>query len=270
MNTLFFLCLFKNTFWAIACFFSLWDTSYVTNCTVESIRSTIDNFLKTNADVSKIPFVKNISKSGLHIAGITIPLMRKLSKTLSLFPFEFVLKTLNLSSLDEQMLFSFCCSNYSKTLGSSFPFEKYICELLSSVDSWIVTDSIACPLFCTDKNSCRSFCQKLLSSKLLFYRRTAFILAMKYLLSDDYTPFLKTSILSFGKTAEYYLQMAIAWLLQCLYIDFKQLLLDLLAEQTICLDIKLKAISKIIDSRKTSLTDKLLFKQLRANLKTVS
>ena len=93
---------------------------------------------------------------------------------------------------------------------------------------------------------------------------------MKYLLSDEYTPFLKTSVLSFGKTSEYYLQMAIAWLLQCLYIEFKQLLLDLLAEQTICLDIKLKAISKIIDSRKTSLTDKLLFKQLRANLKTVS
>lgn len=242
----------------------------MTNCTVESIRSTIDNFFKANAVASKIPFIKNISKSGLHIAGVTVPLMRKLSNTLSLFPFDVVLKTLNLSSLDEQMLFSFCCSNYSKNLGSSFPFEKYICDLLSYVDSWIVTDSIACPLFYTDKNSCLSFCQKLLSSKLLFYRRTAFILAMKYLLSDEYTPFLKTSILSFGKTSEYYLQMAIAWLLQTLYIEFKQLLLDLLADQTICLDIKLKAISKIIDSRKTSLSDKLLFKQLRADLKIVS
>ena len=64
--------------------------------------------------------------------------------------------------------------------------------------------------------------------------------------------------------------MAIAWLLQSLYASLKPLLLDLLADQNLCLDIKLKAISKLVDSRKTSFDDKIFFKQLRTSLKSHS
>ena len=240
------------------------------NYTRDDIRTIIDIFFKTNANQSKIPFIKNVSQSKLSISGITVPLLRKLNKSLCLAPFDIVLKTLNLDSLDEQMLYSFCCSSYSKTLGSAFPFEDFVYHLLFHVDSWVVTDSVDCPLFVTDKDACLSFCTKLLSSDSLFHKRTAFILEMKYLASSEYIPFLKTSILSLGNTSEYYIQMAIAWLLQSLYASLKPLLLDLLADQNLCLDIKLKAISKLVDSRKTSSDDKVFFKQLRTNLKSHS
>ncbi len=159
-------------------------------------------------------------------------------------------------------MFSFC--------SSSLPledFKKRLINLLWSVDSWVITDITEYKPFKKDLKGCVSFCDELLSTDYIFHRRMAFVLMMRYLISNLHLRYILSHVVAHGKTDEYYLQMVVAWLLQCIYLKFPDEVVGLLKSANICLAIKLKTISKLIDSRRVSDDDKTMLRGLRTALR---
>lgn len=228
----------------------------------KSIREYIESFVSEHANLSSIPFQRKILKTNLSLAGVSLPTLRKLSKNLlATFGREEILSSLDLSSLDEQIVF--------ELVVNGCPYDEFVSrmhQLLELADSWVITDTVSYDFFKTSPSACVSFCEAFLSTDAMLKQRQAFIFMLKYLV-PEFSSFIVEKIKLFGSSQEHLLQMAIAWTMQVLFLEDKDSVLRLLNDSDVCFGIKIKAIQKLIDSRKVSSEDKDSLRELRSALR---
>lgn len=144
---------------------------------------------------------------------------------------------------------------------------EYLSKYLEKVNNWAHVDLLVSSLKIFNKNQEVGFkyAKKLIHSKNNWIKRCGIIILLNYYLHDIYID--KTlEIVSKIKTDDYYVKMAIAWLMSISYIKYKEKTLIYLVniEDNFIYN---KTLSKIIDSRRISNDEKNFIKSLKKNSK---
>lgn len=199
-----------------------------------------------------------------NLIGIKTNTLKKIAKEIALGDYQGFINC-NKSNLYETiMIEGFLYTNLK------IPFTElidYLNEYLLRVDNWAHVDLLVSNLKVFNKNQEIGFkyAKKLIRSKNNWIKRCGIIIMLNYYLHDIYID--KTlEIVSKIKTSDYYVKMAIAWLMSISYIKYKEKTLIYLVniEDSFIYN---KTLSKIIDSKRISNDEKKFIRTLKKNNK---
>ena len=134
--------------------------------------------------------------------------------------------------------------------------QKYLDKYLPQVDSWAHTDSLK--YFINKKNEKEwwEYSLILLKSKDTFKRRCGIMIMFKYFVTTDYLNDIFSAINTLQDEQEYYVNMAVAWLVCECFIKRRSETLLFLQNNKLNTFTQNKAISKCRDSFRVSKEDK--------------
>lgn len=216
--------------------------------------------LISQADISYKIFQEKLIPGENTLIGIRIPLLKQMAKEISKNSGAFI--KYNPHSYYEEKVLHGLVLGYLKIDFNALI--KLIEDFLPHNDNWAIND-ITCAnlkIFKKNKKEGFSFIQKLLVSENHLDIRFALVLLLNYYVEENYL----NSIFEISNRTtkkEYYVQMAIAWLLSICYIKFPE------PTKLFLRDCKLddftynKTISKICDSYRVNPKDKEMLKQMR-------
>ena len=231
-------------------FYSTWDS--------EKYQEFL-NYLNTLQDKKYQEFHSKIIVSD-NLIGIKTDTLKKIAKEISLGNYEDFIKFNNSSLYETIMIEGFLYTNLK------IPFHEltdYLNEYLTKVNNWAHVDLLVSNLKIFNKNQEAGFkyAKKLIRSKNNWIKRCGIIIMLNYYLHDVYID--KTlEIVSKIKTSDYYVKMAIAWLMSISYIKYKEKTLIYLVniEDNFIYN---KTLSKIIDSKRISNDEKNFIRTLK-------
>jgi len=219
-------------------------------------------FLKYLYTLEDLKYKEFHSKSIVsnNLIGIKTPILRQIAKEISKGNYQEFIKY-NESDLYEPVMIEGFIYGYIK-----LPFEdliEYLNVYIKKINNWAHVDLFVSNLKIFTKEQVQGFkyAKKLTHSKNDWIKRTGIILLLNYFLHDIYID--KTlELVSKIKTDNYYVKMAIAWLMATSYIKYKEKTLIYLVniEDNF---IYSKTLSKIIDSKRISKSEKDFIKSLR-------
>ena len=165
----------------------------------------ISSFLKQNSDLDYANFNKKFITSKFPILGVRIPCLRKYAKDIE--PEYIELENNNLTH-EEILLYGFsAAANYKTEEGQL----EYLNNLLPYIDNWATCDCIVCSMKKLIGEKSYSFFTNLLSDSREFYIRIGLVGLMRYFLKSNDREIVKN--LRKISSEQYYVKMAIAWLL---------------------------------------------------------
>lgn len=221
------------------------------------------NYLITLEDLKYKDFHKKIITSD-NLIGIRTNELKKIAKEISNNNYQEFIK-LNDSNLYEPIMIEGFIYSYLK-----IPFDEltnYLNEYLKKINNWAHVDLLVSSLKIFNKNQEQGFkyAKKLIHLKNNWIKRCGIIIMLNYYLHDIYID--KTlEIVSKIKTDDYYVKMAIAWLMSTSYIKYKEKTLIYLVniEDKFIYN---KTLSKIIDSKRLSNDEKKFISSLKKSNK---
>lgn len=223
------------------------------------------NYLNSKKDLKYQEFQKKIINYD-QIIGVKMEELKKISKEIAKGDYNTFIK-LNNSNYHETIMIEGFLYGYLKLDINTIL--EYLDAYQDKITSWAQVDSCCSNLKLFKKKENQEigfkYAKKLLKSKNNFSKRFGLIILLNYYLHDIYID--KTlELVSNLKTDDYYVSMAISWLIASSYIKYQEKTLIYLVN--IKNDfIYNKAISKIIDSRQISKKEKDFVKTLKRNTK---
>jgi len=194
-----------------------------------------------------------------NLIGVRVPLLHNLAKKIAKADYENYLHQPSFyleEKLLKGLLVGYLKIDFSKTL-------DYLYAFLPEIDSWEVCDLTASNLKIFKKNlyEGQAFIIDCLKQNEEFTIRFALVLLLSYYIEEEYFPWL-IEIVSKIKSEEYYVNMALAWLISIMYIKFPGRTLELL-DGRLTDFVHNKAISKITDSYRVSKEEKNFLRTIR-------
>lgn len=211
-------------------------------------------FLLADNDYKK--FTSKLVFTNRKIIGVRLPKLRTLARTINCK--EYLNETHNY--FEEIMLEGMVIGNIKNIDDAFIYMEKFI----PKIDNWSICDSFCCSLKITKKNYNKMFDYiiKYKSSKKEFERRFLLVMLLNYYIDDNYIDEIFKIISEINKE-EYYVKMAIAWLISICYIKQEFKTKVYLNNNNLDNFTFNKTISKICDSYRVSKEDKQELKKLR-------
>ena len=193
--------------------------------------------------------------------GVRIPQIRKLVKEIPSEQLEEFIKAKPLA-IEEVIARSFAIAR--------LPYEKMLEKFNSQIqylDNWCTVDTFCAALRKTVKHHEEDFLDKkvenLLSSKDEFAVRAGVVCLLDFYVKPEYLYLIFDRIESLKNREEYYIKMAIAWLLAECFIKYPEITRDYLNRSKLDKWTFNKAISKICDSYRVDNDAKAEVKKLR-------
>lgn len=155
---------------------------------------------------------------------------------------------------------------YAKLLSRISDFNEFVYYLepyLDCADGWYMTDAVKFKGAKKHKSELYRLMEVYADKSKTFYRRMAVIFAFEFATDGEYTVRLSRFIARFKGETEYYVNMAVAWLVCELVIKNKPLGIDLICGDPLNEFTKRKAISKCNDSFRISDSDKQLLNRFK-------
>lgn len=180
--------------------------------------------------------------------GVRIPTLKKLAKNLNID-----LDNLDISSdlyMEEKFIILFyICSLKDKI--------KYLDLATLFVDNWSLCDSFCSAFKITgkEKETVLKWILEQIKSDSEYRIRIGLVLLKNYYIEDKYLSVI-LKICTNLKSNYYYVNMALAWLIQCVYLKYPKEIVLLLSKKTLSSFVQNKTISKICDSKVVSLEEK--------------
>ena len=134
--------------------------------------------------------------------------------------------------------------------------QKYLDKYLPQVDSWAHTDSLKYYINKKNEKEWWDYAINLLNSKVPFKRRCAILIMFKYFVTTPYLNDIFAAINTLYDEQEYYVNMAVAWLVCECFIKRRPETLLFLKNNNLNAFTQNKAISKCRDSFRVSKEDK--------------
>lgn len=207
-------------------------------------------------------FTKRTIPCETEILGVRIPAIRKIAKSIPKDDFHEYLEA-PANSLEEMLARGF--------LISRLPYEEmldYFDSQIQLVDNWAAVDTFCASLRKTIKSHEADFLEKkvgpLLQSDKEYTTRTGIVCLLDFYVQPDYLQTNFKYITMLGGRQEYYVKMALAWLIAECYIKFPNETLEFLKTAKIEKWTLNKSISKICDSYRISDEMKTKAKALRS------
>ncbi len=220
--------------------------------------------IRKNSDASYGDFTAKLipTISREKILGLRAPVAKKIAKSYATSEAgkEF-LCTLPHKYHDEYMVHAYM-------LGClSLPCEEMkprILELLPYVDNWAVCDSLCASVksFFEDKALTYDFLLTCLRSEMTYTVRFGLVCLLDYYVNKEYIDKL-VSIVKTVKGEEYYVNMALAWLISIMLIKEYEKALPLILDGELDAWVHNKSISKFCESFRPSSEQKAFLKSLR-------
>ena len=195
------------------------------------------------------------------VRGVRIPILRKIAKKFDRFD-DF----LNNITLDNYESISVACYYIGLTTKDLTTLSKNLEFILPYIGNWSICDTFVASLKILKKEKAA---YKIVLEKLntphIYTVRFGIVALLSYFITDAniYEIFEKLIKL---QNIDYYIDMAIAWLISIAFIKCRAQTLELLKGSPLTPFVQNKSISKICDSFRVAKEDKVMIKQLRINL----
>lgn len=216
--------------------------------------------LLTFKDVKYRDFTKKIVDTKYEMIGIRIPILRKIAKDIVKTDYIDYLDNFNYKYFEEIFIYGFVLGHIKeKNL-----FKKYLNRYIKMIDNWSLCDSAVASfkIFKTNKFNMYDVVDKLINSKKTFEIRAGIVILLDYYIEDSYL----NDIFKYANTlrsSEYYVNMALAWLLSICYIKYPEETYKFLLDNNLDKFTFNMTISKICDSYRVDKKDKDKLKKLK-------
>ena len=208
-----------------------------------------NKYIESIKQEEKIDFTKRIVNTKMEVLGIPIPKLREISKQIAKGNYLSYLNNKN-NKYYENTIINVCLINLIK----DFEIKKhYLNELY--IDNWSTCDTLTFKVKNLEEKYW-NLSRKYLKSKDLYKRRLGIRILFSYKNNIEYIDKVFEVIDKFYNEKEYYVNMAIAWLLCELMIYNRDKTLKYLKHHNLNKFTINKAISKCRDSYRVSKEDK--------------
>ena len=224
-------------------------------------KNNLKNELNGLADEKYKQFSSKMGMGKLNILGIRVPKLRTLAKELANSNWqEFFVHENNWCS--EIIVLKGLVIGYAKI--DIDTFENFLLKFFDMVESWMETDICASNFKIINKNRQQifEFIKPYLFCNQEYKTRLAIIILLDYFLINEYIDSV-LKILPKIEHGDYYVDMAVAWLLSVCFVKFREKTLDLLKQKKFSRFVQNKAIQKCCESFRVSTKDKELLKEFK-------
>ena len=188
------------------------------------------------------------------IIGVRIPELRKMAKEIAMTDYQKFLKN-TLSEYYEELVLQGLVIGYSKiSIEETF---EYLKIFVPKINSWAVCDTTCSNLKITKKHMREmwEFLEQYINSEKEYEIRFALVMYLNYYLTEEYIDLILEKIDKINNK-EYYVQMAIAWLVSFAYIKQKEKTEKYLLKNNLDKFTHNKSIQKICESYRVNVEDK--------------
>lgn len=208
-----------------------------------------NRYIESIKKEEKIDFTKRIVNTNMEVLGIPIPNLREISKQIAKGNYMSFLDNKN-NKYYESTIVNVCLINLIK----DFEIKKhYLNELY--IDNWSTCDTLTFKVK-GQEDKYWKLSQEYLKSKDVFTRRVGIRMLFSYKNNTEYVDKIFETIDKFNNEEEYYVNMAIAWLVCELMIYNRDKTIKYLEHHKLNKFTVNKAISKCRDSYRVSKEDK--------------
>lgn len=205
------------------------------------------NYLLSLQDKEYLTFQQKIVFTKYEMIGIRVPLQRQIAKEISKGNAQSFIKVCQNKYYEEVNIKGLVIA-YLKDQG-----ENYLDEFIKEIDNWAICDGFCSSLKIVLKNQDQYFLKikEYLQSDEPYPIRVGLVLLLNYYVEEKYL-YQIFALIKKIKHQDYYVKMAIAWLISICFIKFPSQTEELLKAKELDAFIQNKAISKIRDSQRIS------------------
>ena len=188
------------------------------------------------------------------IIGVRVPQLRKMAKEIARTNHEEFLENAQDEYYEELVLQGLVIGYTKISIEETF---KYLEKFVPKINSWAVCDTTCSNLKITKKHMSKMwvFLEQYINSDKEFEIRFALVMYLNYYLTEDYIDEILQKIDKIANK-EYYVQMAIAWLISFAYIKQKDKTEKYLLKNNLDQFTQNKSIQKIRESFRVTKEDK--------------
>ena len=222
----------------------------IDNWNNEEINS-FDNYLYSLRREEKIDWTRNIVNTKMDLLAIILPDLKKMAKEIYKGNYISYLELMPHRYFESLITDAFLIS-----LIKDYKIQiKYINKLSKYIDSWSVTDTLKFSIK-NNEDVYLDYAKELLKSKEPYTRRIGVRILFSFVNLNDYVDQIFSIIDTLKGEDEYYVNMAVAWLLCELMIKQRDKTINYLKHHNLNKFTINKMISKCRDSYRVSNTDK--------------
>lgn len=205
------------------------------------------------ADEKYKEFHSGLCPNTNNIIGVRVPILRKYAKELIKENFEENFSKIENQYYEEIMLKGMMIGLQKMEITTKL---KYIEEFIPLIDNWAICDIFVAGLKIKEKEEFYKFILKYLdNSKTEFEIRFGLVALLDHFIDQNHIKEI-FDITEKIKKEEYYVEMAIAWLISICYIKFPKETLKYLKSNTLSNFVYNKSIQKIIESTRIDKVEK--------------
>ena len=211
-------------------------------------------------DKKFIDFNKKLIFTKYEILGIKVHNMRKIAKEISKTDIISFLNNVENNTYEEVMIEGLTIS-YIKDIDLCL---KYFNKFINKIDNWAICDTCISSMKIVNKNKELFLRQikKYIKSKDEYVVRVGVVLLLDYYIEDSYIDLVFDMINSINRE-EYYINMAIAWLVSVCFVKYRNKTFKYLKDNKLNKFTYNKSIQKIIESYRVSIEDKDVLRNMK-------
>lgn len=217
--------------------------------------------IENNIDIKYREFSKKLLPNVDNILGVRVPILRSIAKEIAKKDPISYLDNVTNDSFEEVMLEGFVIGNLKEEKDTII---KYIDSFIPKIDNWSVCDTFCASLKIvnSDLDYFFEYLSKYKNSKEEFTLRFMLVMFLNYYIDKKYI-FKIFKIIKTINNDDYYVKMAIAWLLSICYIKYKDETLEYLASCNLDDWTYNKTLQKIIESNRINYEEKEILKTMK-------
>lgn len=221
------------------------------------------DYLKSNSDERYKKFHSSLVPNLKDFYGCRVPFLKKAGKEISKGNYQEFLKLNPKKRYEEKFVYGMVISSVKMDFNERL---DYLRKFIPIIDNWAICDSFCAILKDFKKNSEEgfNFIQELLKKEDTYTLRVALVLLLDHYINENYLHSI-FKITDEIKSDEYYVNMAIAWLISTCYIKYPKETLKYLKHNNLDPWTYNKSISKICESLRVSKEDKQTLHKLKTN-----
>ena len=217
-----------------------------------------ESYLFSLRNEPRIKWEKNIVNTKMNVLAIKANVLRNIAKNISKGDYISFLEIMPHKYYESCITDAYLISTI-KNFNSQ---KKYINKLSKYIDNWSVVDAIKFNISGFEEEYLE-YSRKLILSKKTFIRRIGVRILFSFVENDIYEDKIFDIIDSLINEKEYYVNMAVSWLLSELFIKKREKMLDYLNQHKLNKFVTNKMISKCRDSYRVSKEDKKMLLKYR-------
>lgn len=219
-------------------------------------------FLNKHKDANYQKFSSSLIPGCNNMLGVRIPTLRKLAKSIVKGNnIENYLKNTSDNTFEELMLQGLVIGYSKENIDTII---SYCIKFVSKINNWSICDSFCNSLKISQKypDEMWDYITSYQYSNKEYELRFMIVMCLSYFINEKYINKI-FSIIGNIKSTDYYVEMAIAWLLSVCYIKYPEETLTYLKMSSVSTFCYNKALQKILESYKVSDKDKVIIKKLK-------